>query len=124
MRKFENQILISPILKELLDFLEVNCSAACCGLQAFEINKSLLLRQIIDKGSEGVSWYNSLISDVGATSEEIDKISVIDPEQDIPVIYPENDSCPEFYLPYNELKHLFKRLKIIIEQVKGSNAVP
>lgn len=124
MRTFNNQVCISEQLVELLDFCEIYCSAACCGINAFEIHKGLLLRKVIDKGSDGVDWYNLLNKEVKKLSSELERLSVEDNEEDIPIIYPRNDSFPEYYLPYNELMHLCKRLNIIVRQVKGSNAVP
>ena len=126
MREFENQIKISSALSELLDFSEIYCSAACCGLQAFGIHKSLLLRRIIDKNNEGksgINWYNELKLEIDAPHLHLTNLS-IDNEKEIPVIYPRNDSLPEFYLPKNELQHLLLRWQRVLKQVKGTQVVP
>ena len=126
MREFGNQVKISSALSELLDFSEIYCSGACCGLQAFEIHKSLLLRKIIDKnidGEDGVNWYNELNIEIDSLHRHVSNLA-IDNEEEIPVIYPRNDSLPEYYLPKNELQHMLLRWQRVFKQVKGTQAVP
>jgi len=151
MKTLNSPIKISPALSELLDFSEIYCSASCCGLQAFEIHKSLLLRKIIDKNIEsgnGLNWYNITIIltqiDLDSVKENlIEKVSsetglkveidslhlflsnlVIDNEEEIPVFYPKNGKLPEYCLPKNELQHLMLRWQRVLKQVKGTQAVP
>lgn len=123
MREYPNQMKISGDLAELLDFSEIYCSAACCGLQAFEIHKSLLLRKIIDKGEKGISWYNALKAELEELYLTVEATKV-DSEEEVPVIYPRNKSLPEYWLPHNELLHFLRRWNRVIKQVKGTNAVP
>jgi len=123
MRKFDNQVYISDELADLLSFLEVNCSIACCGISALEIHKGLLLRKLIDMGETRYDWYSSVKEEIENKFTEVQAISV-DNEADIPVRTAEFESMPAYYMPYNELLHLFKRLGIIFKQVKGSNAIP
>lgn len=120
------QIKISSALSELLDFSEIYCSAACCGLSAFEIHKGLLLRKIIDKnisGESGINWYNELKIEIDYLHGYVTNL-VIENEKEIPVIYPRNDKLPEYYLPKNELQHLLLRWQRVFKQVKGTQAVP
>ena len=124
MREFTNQIIISSKLAELLEFCEVNCSAECCGINAFEINKALLLRKLIDKENKRTEWYNSIKNEVNKSYLKLKEMNIKNEEENIPVIYPKNDSSPEYYLSYEEILHLFKRLEIILKQVKGSNVLP
>ena len=123
MREFKNQIKISEALSELFDFTEIYCSAASCGISAFEIHKGLLLRKIIDKGSTGISWYNQVKSEIDVHYSEA-VASLAEDAEDIPLIYPRNDAFPEFYLKKNEMKHLFLRWQRVFKQVKGTHAVP
>jgi len=126
MIKFENQIKISSSLVELLDFSEIHCSAGCCGLQAFEIHKSLLLRKVIDKnisGVSGIDWYNELKIEIDSLHEHLINLN-LDKETEIPIIYPRNTDLPEFYLAKNELQHMFLRWQRVFKQVKGSQAIP
>jgi len=119
-----NQISLSNELVELLDFFEVNCSAACCGLNAFEINRGLALRIIIDKGDKRREWHEQLKLEVKNLRTEISSLKVSDSGEDIAIRYPNNTELPEYHLPHNELLHLFKRLSIVLKQVEGSNALP
>jgi len=126
MREFKNQIKVSSSFSELLDFSELNCTASCCGLQAFEIHKSLLLRQVIDKnlaGISGVDWYNGVKEEIDLLHKLVSELD-IGHETEIPVIYPRNDSSPEFYIPRNELQHLLLRWQRVFRQVKGTQAIP
>ena len=65
--EYEHKVKASTALAELLDSTAIYCSAACCGLDAFEIHRGLLLRKIIDKNIEkdkGNDWYNSLEQEI------------------------------------------------------------
>ena len=123
MREFRNQIKISEDLAELFDFAEIYCSAGCCGINAFEIHKGLLLRKVIDKGALGVPWYNQVKSEIDFHYSEA-VASLAESEENVPIIYPRNDAFPEFHLKKNELIHFFLRWQRVFKQVKGTNAVP
>jgi hypothetical protein len=119
-----NQISVSKELVELLDFFEVNCTAACCGISAFEINRGLALRIIIDKGDKRREWHKCLKQEVANLQADISTLKINDPEEDVAIRYPTNTELPQYHLQHNELLHLFKRLGIVLKQVEGSNALP
>lgn len=124
MRNFENQLEVSDDFVEFLDFIEIHCSAACCGLEAFELSEGLLLRFLLDKKDDRKSWYKSTVFEIAELEEYLGKKKITDSELDIPFVYPRNDSLPEYYLPHNEVTLLLKRLKGIFENVVGSNVLP
>jgi hypothetical protein len=126
MKDFENQVKVSSELSELLDYAQIYCSASCCGLGAFEIHKSLLLRKVINKklaGESGIKWYGQLKVEIESLHELVSRLELPD-EYEIPIVYPTNDTLPEFYLPKNELQHLLLRWQRVFRQVKGTQAVP
>ncbi|MDO3381530.1 DUF6331 family protein [Gilvimarinus algae] len=126
MESIKYQVRVSDALAELLDFSEIYCSAACCGLQAFEIHRGLLIRKIIDKnleGTSGIDWYNELKAEVDSLHHYISNLAVKD-ETEISVFYPQNTNLPEFHLPKNELQHFFLRWQRVFTQTKGTQAVP
>jgi len=123
MRNFPNQIEVSDELSELFEFSEIYCTAGCCGLGAFEIHRGMLVRKIIDKGVDGISWYNKNRKEIDQLHDKVKDLPV-GSDVEIPVIYPKNYSVPQFYLPKNELQHFFLRWQRVFRQTKGTQAVP
>ncbi|MDH5360426.1 MAG: hypothetical protein OEX03_07680 [Gammaproteobacteria bacterium] len=124
MREFKNQIKISEELANLLDFLEVYNSAASVGVAAFSVSEPLVLRFMLDNIADRSSWYEETKKEIDGLIREVQKLAAIKENEDFPLIYPRNESLPEYYLESSEILPWFRELYETVSGVKGSNVLP
>ena len=124
MRNFQYQIKISESFSKFLNFIEVYDSAASVGILAFSGSEALVLRYMIDHVSDKDEWYISIKEEINKIINEISGFNIVNENEQIPFIYPANDSLPEYYIEVEEVLPWLKKLYKTISGTKGSNVFP
>ena len=124
MRDFQYQIKISEVLSEFLNFIEVYDSAASVGVAAFSGSEVLVLRYMLDHVSDRNEWYISIKEEIHKIINEINGFNIVNENEQIPFIFPSNDSVPEYYIEVEEALPWLNKLYKTISDVKGSNVFP
>ena len=124
MRDFQYQIKISEALSKFLNFIEVYDSAASVGVAAFSGSEVLVLRYMLDHVSDRNEWYISIKEEIHKIINEINGFNIVNENEQIPFIFPSNDSVPEYYIEVEEALPWLNKLYKTISDVKGSNVFP
>ena len=124
MRDFQYQIKISESFSNFLNFIEVYDSAASVGVLAFSNSEALVLRYMLDHVSNKDEWYVSIKEEINKIINEISSFNIVNENEQIPFIYPANDTVPEYYIEVEEVLPWLKKSYKTISGVKGSNVYP
>ena len=124
MRDFQYQIKISESFSNFLNFIEVYDSAASVGILAFSNSEALVLRYMLDHVIDKDEWYVSIKEEINKIINEISSFNIVNENEQIPFIYPANDTVPEYYIEVEEVLPWLKKLYKTISGVKGSNVYP
>jgi hypothetical protein len=106
MPSYPRQIVIQEPLCSFMDHCEVYCSAACCGVEAFEVHPALLLRKVIDMnlaGADGATAFSMARHQMAGLRQYVasERIQTVDGEA--PFWRSVENELPEFWLSMEQL---------------------
>ncbi len=106
MSSYPKQIVVEEPLWGFIRHCEVYCSGACCGVDAFEIHRALLLRKVADMhlaGTDGSTAFRAARRQMSELRQRValEKIQTVN--DDAPFWSSAGDKLPEFWLPLTQV---------------------
>ena len=102
MAKYPRQLVIDKPLWEFMQYCEVYCSAACCGIDAFEVHPALILRKTIDENLSSRSGHKLFVRAWEQLKDVINFVrttELISFHDELPVWNEEETELPQYWLP-------------------------
>ena len=122
MTDYPRQIVIPNPLWSFMQYSEVYCTAACCGLGAFEIHAALLLRKVLDENLGGRDGNRQFHIAKRQLRDLIQYCEFTDLEalgENVPIWNEEPINLPQYWLPRDKIKgwlsewnHAFEKASI------------
>jgi hypothetical protein len=112
MSEYPKQIEINSPLWAFMEYCEVYCTGACCGIQAFEIHPALLLRKVIDEnlaGKNGSKQFRLAWQQLVALIRYIESENLVSVNGDLPFWNEGNTNLPQYWLPEKEVPEWLER---------------
>jgi hypothetical protein len=106
MSSHPKQIVISEPLWSFMDYCDVYCSAACCGVQAFEVHPALLLRKVIDMNlatKDGSASFDTARRQMTELRQRVSSEPLQTVNDEVPFWNSETSELPQFWLPVEEV---------------------
>ena len=106
MSNYPKQIVVSEPLWSFMDYCAVYCSAACCGVQAFEVHPALLLRKTIDMNlatKDGSTSFQAALSQMTDLRQRASSEALHAVNNNVPFWNCETSEVPQFWLPVDEV---------------------
>lgn len=106
MPSYPKQIVIEEPLWGFMRHCEVYCSGACCGVEAFEVHRALLLRKVADMhlaGTDGSAAFCAARRQMDELRRRVatEKIQTVNDEA--PFWSSARDQLPEFWVPLEQV---------------------
>lgn len=106
MSSYPKQVVIDEPLWSFMRFCEVYCSAACCGVQAFEVHPALLLRKMIDMNlatKDGSATFEVARRQMLELRRRVSSVALQTVNDEVPFWKSTTSELPEFWLPNDEV---------------------
>jgi hypothetical protein len=106
MSSYPKQIVIEEPLWGFMRHCEVYCSGACCGVEAFEVHRSLLLRKVADMhlaGTDGTTAFRTARRQMAELKRRVASEEIQTVNDEAPFWTSAGNKLPEFWLPLEQV---------------------
>jgi hypothetical protein len=104
---YPRELIIRNPLWAFMMHCEIYCTAACCGIDAFEIHPSLLLRKVIDEnlaGRDGNQLFWLAWKQLREITVFVDTIKLKSINEQVPFWNEEETRLPQYWLPESKIR--------------------
>ena len=106
MSSHPKQVVIQEALWSFMQYCEVYCSGACCGIGAFEVHRAMLLRKVADMhlaGVDGSTAFREAWRQLAELRKSLASEPIESEHGDVPFWSHDGEDLPEFWLPSSEV---------------------